>query len=871
MRKSSIAKPNLRLKEVRELRGWSQKYVADEIGAERYYLSRWEHGTASPSPFYRQKLCILFGMNARELGLLPTDQPDVADEQKPQDESLATTPAVFESPDSLAQIFDPTLPPPMMGAARLVGRDETVHQLRQRLCDGKGVVLTAINGLPGVGKTTLAVELAHDEQVQEHFQHGVLWAGLGPTPDVFAILSHWGTLLGIPVLQMMKLSGIDEWSRALRTAIGQRRLLLVIDDAWRIEAALAFKVGGPHCAYLVTTRFPNIALHFTYEAGEAIILKELSIDEGLALLARLAPEVVRSEPQGARALVQAVGGLPLALTLMGKYLRVQEHGNQPRRIRAALERLRAASERLRLTEPLSPLERPVGLDPSAPLSLQTVIAVSDQHLEEQERNALRALSVFPAKPNSFSEEAALAISAAPVETLDALSDAGLLENSSPGRYTLHQTITDYAQAHLADAFVNKRMAEYYAAFVEQNEKDFDLLDLESNNIFAALDIAYSAGYHRSFLRCINAFFLFLFTRGLHNEETGSYLEKAVQIARQENDTILLAGTLLARGKLIYRQGSYVQAEADLLEARELVKSAGNPKLLSDILMNLGILSRFHISYERAEEYFTESLTLARQINDPDLISDVLSRLGGMFSDRGRYSEAEAYNQEALELARAAGISSRVSKLVANLSTLAILQGKFEQGERYGLEALELARQTGSFDEICYISTNLGAIALDLQEYPKAERYLKESLAIARRIADTKIISADLGSLGTLAMRQERFEEAAAFLQESLALGRQIGDTWLVSSILNECGELALKQQHLEEAFAAFSEASTTSAQGNQAEVAAALFGLARVAAGRGDLIEARRLGRECLDILQPSGNRWNDAVQAWFDALPGEV
>jgi transcriptional regulator with XRE-family HTH domain len=68
MPKSAKAIPNLRLKEVRELHGWSQKYVADQIGADNYYLSRWEHGTASPSPYYRRKLCLLFGMNAKELG-----------------------------------------------------------------------------------------------------------------------------------------------------------------------------------------------------------------------------------------------------------------------------------------------------------------------------------------------------------------------------------------------------------------------------------------------------------------------------------------------------------------------------------------------------------------------------------------------------------------------------------------------------------------------------------------------------------------------------------------------------------------------------------------------------------------------------------
>src|SRR5690349_2546192 len=102
MKKTAQAKPNIRLREARELRGWSQKYVADEIGADRYYLSRWEHGTASPSPFYRQKLCALFGKNARELGLLQEDVQEskqVAARVKSPQEGLV--------PRSSGPIYDP--------------------------------------------------------------------------------------------------------------------------------------------------------------------------------------------------------------------------------------------------------------------------------------------------------------------------------------------------------------------------------------------------------------------------------------------------------------------------------------------------------------------------------------------------------------------------------------------------------------------------------------------------------------------------------------------------------------------------------------------------------------------------------------------
>ncbi|HAE83355.1 MAG TPA: hypothetical protein DCK85_08190, partial [Ktedonobacter sp.] len=104
------------------------------------------------------------------------------------------------------------------------------------------------------------------------------------------------------------------------------------DDAWRIEDALAFQVGGVNCAHLVTTRFPEIALQFAHDGST--VVHELSEDEGMSLLARLAPEVVASKPGEVRSLVGAVGGLPLALTLVGRYLWSHFYKDQPYRLSA---------------------------------------------------------------------------------------------------------------------------------------------------------------------------------------------------------------------------------------------------------------------------------------------------------------------------------------------------------------------------------------------------------------------------------------------------------------------------------------------------------------------------------------------------------
>src|SRR5207302_8060289 len=135
------------------------------------------------------------------------------------------------------------------------------------------------------------------------------------------------------------------------------------------------KVGGPNCAHLVTTRFPHIATHMTVDG--AILIQELNEVEGLELLRKLAPGVVDRETKKAAVLVQAVGGLPLALKLMGNYLRKEAHSGRSRRIGTAIEQLTIAEKRLRISEPQGPVERHTSLSSDTSLSLQSVFEVTD--------------------------------------------------------------------------------------------------------------------------------------------------------------------------------------------------------------------------------------------------------------------------------------------------------------------------------------------------------------------------------------------------------------------------------------------------------------------------------------------------------------
>ncbi len=153
----------------------------------------------------------------------------------------------------------------------LIGRDDLLRDLKAKLLEGKNLALSALNGLPGIGRTALAVALAYDPQVLSHFSDGILWAGLGrdaSETNVLSILSLWGTALGVPPNEMEKLPDVKARRERIQATIGQRSILLVIDDAWKIELAWQLKVGGPNCAYLLTTRVPEVATRYAHEAHE---------------------------------------------------------------------------------------------------------------------------------------------------------------------------------------------------------------------------------------------------------------------------------------------------------------------------------------------------------------------------------------------------------------------------------------------------------------------------------------------------------------------------------------------------------------------------------------------------------------------------
>ncbi len=836
--------PNVALREARTRLGMSRETLAAQLGISSYTLGRWERGEAEPGPELLPKLFAIFNMTATGLGFSTPEHLD----------SIHTQP-----------LYDPAIPP--LPVTSLVGREDELFYLRQQLTSDQHVSLHTINGLPGIGKTTLAIALTHDPAMRQHFHNGILWAGLGPDPNISAHLGRWGQLLGIGEHQAARLNNPEAWALALRGAIGERSMLLVIDDAWSVEAALALKVGGPNCVHLVTTRAPAITARISVD--QTLLLHELDDRHSIQLLRDLAPQVVEQEEEKTHRLVQAIGGLPLALTLVGNYLRKQGYSGLNRRIQSALARLNDARQRLTISEPQAPAVNHPSLAAGTALSLQSIIAVTDQQLDEAMRQALYTLSILPPKPASFSEAAALAVAQCSPDTLDALVDTGLLESSGAERYTLHQTIADYARLLLTGEQATRarqRLAVFMLAYVETHAQEYERLDQESSTLIAALEAAYTLQQPDLFLRLVLACMPFMQLRSWYTLAK-LYLQRANEMVRTQKDISGTIDTLRYLGEIAHTQGEFTRSSTYFQEGLTLTRQLDDKKRISTLLADLGRVTWKQGDYVQAEIFLQEGLTIAHQNEDTARIIDVLRALGALYNSIGDYVQAEKYLSEGLNPARPLNNREQILTLLINLGVAVGEQGNYKQAEKYFQEGLSIARQIGHLEAICALLGNLGETASDQGKEKEAEAYIQEGLLLTRQIGHREWTGSLLINLGAILRKNGNFKQAETYLCEGLALARQIARPEMIATALYECGQLYLAQHQYQEAKMRFSEMLHTTPEKANELVALAQYGLARIAAYENNSSEARLAGENSLRILQKTRHRKTNEVREWLNTL----
>jgi len=344
-------------------------------------------------------------------------------------------------------------PPPPQRPGLFVGRDEGLEDLRQRLGVGKNkrpgrkAPTIAMFGLPGIGKTTLAAELTWDEQIRKAFPDGTLWTAVGEASER-TILGQWGAVFGRDGEKVAGAISPEAAWIELGKVLSDRRMLLVVDDVWDLSQAGDFKkILSAGCALVVTTRFRRLALDLADEPEKhAYELPELTDEDGLELLRRLAESVVEKYPQKCLKLVKALGRLPLSLQVAGRLL-YEENKKDPALAEKSLDELPG-----KLLDAPAPLDRK-GREDKTPPTVAALLKRSTDRLDKTMRERFATLGANPGdnpRPAVFSPDTLKDIWRVrdPQPTIDALINHGLMEPLGNGNYQVHAVLVSFANSLL---------------------------------------------------------------------------------------------------------------------------------------------------------------------------------------------------------------------------------------------------------------------------------------------------------------------------------------------------------------------------------------------------------------------------------------
>lgn len=737
----------------------------------------------------------------------------------------------------------PRLAPPLP-LHPILGRDALLAQVRSRLISSRRPAV-AIWGAPGAGKTTFAVAVASDAGLGERFPDGVLWAGLGQHPDPAAILGLFAGVMGIPWAETGRWLGWEDRARLVRSAVGERRMLIVLDDAWELEHVRTLSIAGPNCGLLVTTRDPSLARDLS--EGEPVFVPSLPSEDSLALLSYFVPELGGPRIESGRDLAAAAGGLPLALVLIGRSLRQEASLASPERFDASLQAMMEPASRLQIALP--PLEsdsRP-DLPEGAPLSLPAVVGLSESRLDESRRKGFWALGVLPPEPGSFSEAAAQAVGDIDEEDLRQLHAVGLLEPAGGGRYRMHPTVSDYARLRGEDGGSSIRLVRFVHEWLAKPLLTAEAFVEDLHLIQGALEGA-RHGPADLFLDLAISLFAPV-ERASAWDWVEPYWLEAENLARQLFDQERLLGIQSARAVAALHLANYTDAECFAMEALMLSLECDDASRAAQMFQTLGAVAFNRGDLVAAESSYRNGLRQAEEEGLQGELCGLLANLASVFAARGENEEAASLLSQALDLARGAGDSHRQASILMNAGVVAARQGELQEAALRFEESLELSSVDGSWEQRVFLLTNLGTLDSERGCYPEAVERFEQALDLARRLVDRVRVSLLLGNLGALWTLEGSYLAAADALNEGTMLAREIGQSDALCLNLTNTGVLHLKQGALEQAEPALREAVSVSEELGQPRLqAAAQCAFAQVLLGMGKPGEASPLFASSLDL-----------------------
>ena len=691
-----------------------------------------------------------------------------------------------------------------------IGRKAEIEEIKGLLTTSRLVTLT---GAGGCGKTRLSLQVAAD--LVGEYTNGVWLVELAPLSDPTLIAQEVASTLDVQ--EQAGRSYIDVLSNYLRS----KEILLVLDNCEHLieacaDLSLILLQACPNLRILATSRealgitgetiwevpplsVPDSSLLPSLQTSDLSKYEAISLfnDRALTILPtfemtdRIAPTVAR--------ICHRLDGIPLAIELAAARVKTLSADQLVERLDDRFGLLTGGSR--------TALPRHQ--------TLRATVDWSHELLSAAEKTLFRRLSVFAGGFTLTGAEAVCnGAGGLQLDVLDGVSslmDKSLLRGEEVSskkdgelRFTMLETIREYALEHLAQSGEEEETRRYHANFflglAEKGElalrglEQMDWLEwyiIEDDNLREALEWSMESGERELGIRLAGALWYPMFIHG-HWSEIGGWLERTLSKSEGAPDSLRVKA-LLGAGPIAFNQGDIGRMVDLSEEGLSLARELGSKEYIVVSLALLGFGKFYQGDHGEGMRLIEESLTLGRELEDKWYAANSLHLPGSIALDTGDYSRARELFEESLSLSREAGDNLNIAGVLPFLGRAALYQGDYDRAREFAEECLPLSRKIGLKYGLARSLLLIGRIALQQGDYDQAKEYLDESSALSREQEDKAHLGISIRIIGNVAFAQGDYEKAITSYKESLTLLQEANDGGGIAECLEGLSEVFVSQ------------------------------------------------------------------------------
>ena len=743
-----------------------------------------------------------------------------------------------------------------------VGRRAEIEELTASLQspagDTQGAVV-AIDGMPGVGKTALAVHLAH--LLAPAYPGARLQLDLGAygphdAVDPSAALARLLHQVGVPEKEIPEER--DDRAALWRSHLADRRHLVLLDDATGFGQVRHLLPGSSASLVIITSRRRLTGL----DGAWPIRLAPMPAEDGAALIRNIVAPDQDDDAAAVSRVVRLCAGLPLAIRVAASGLR-----DRPART------MRDLAVHLDRTDDV------LGALQDEARSVRVAFDLSYRGLRPALSRAFRLLSLHPG--DGFTAHAAAAILGRPIEeaarVADLLVDDRLIEEYARGRYRYHDLLRGYARrrAEIEDDDAGRtasrqRLGEYFLATAEKADALLrpqhrrkrigmrpvveylpPMLDADDARRRMEMEISGIIAYaQHEYLRLpelAHAVAAYLETTARWNEAIDIHW-RAIKGWQSAADEIGEAAAMVDLAFVDIRCGRREEAEDLARVALDTYRAIGDPCGEADALDRLGLANWHKADYRQAMEHFTASARLRREADDEKGEADALAHSGLVLFPLGRYDTSIVVFERALATYRRIGDIRGQIETLNNLGEVQLRLGRPEDAFRNYTRSKNLSGDVESPQDEAIHLGNIGTCRLELGDAARALDCFTEALRIYREIGDRVGIADALDGVGSSYTNLDRDNDAFTYFQNAIRVSREASEPIQecrslrhIGTLLTKSGEYRPALSSLEDALAIARRIEDPYETGlTLAELGECLITADRAAEARAHLLEAGR-------------------------------